>query len=160
MMQRDRGARRVAALVALRRIGANDGLRLVLDGQDAVAHRQQVLNGDVHDGARTLARDDLEMIGLAANDAAERDRPGVSAAFGQHADGGGNFERAGHVDDIPFRADGFQGARRARQQHVANAIVIARLDDEEFRAIDGRQGFEVSARFGHRTSRIGDGPVQ
>ena len=35
--QRQRRPRRAAALVALRRVGAGDRLRLVLDGQDAVA---------------------------------------------------------------------------------------------------------------------------
>ena len=69
-----------------RAVGALHRLRLGLDRQYAIAERNLPSDGQVHQGAGALAGDDLEMIGLAANDAAERndasrkERPTSSAA--------------------------------------------------------------------------------
>ena len=71
--QRQRRARGVAAFVLLFHARAGQGLRLVLDGDDAVADRQSARQRKLHQAARRLMRDDLEMDGLAADDAAERD---------------------------------------------------------------------------------------
>src|SRR4051795_11551745 len=63
--ERQRGLGSAATLVALLRVGADDGLLLVLDGEDPVAdgialHRQ------LHEPARAFLRDDLEVESLAA----------------------------------------------------------------------------------------------
>ena len=55
-------------------------LRLVFDGQNAIAERQLAGDREIDQRPRALARDDLEMIGLAANDAAERHRAVVRLA--------------------------------------------------------------------------------
>ncbi len=101
---RERSAGRVAAFVALPRIGAHHRLRLVLDGQDAIAERQAQSQRYIHQSARAFVGDELEMIGLAANDAAERDnavikRP-LARGFQLYLDRGRDFERAGNGDDI------------------------------------------------------------
>ena len=70
--QRQTGARGVAALVALVAIGAGHRLLFVLHRQNAVADAQAVFEARSVSAARGLARDDLEMIGLAADDAAQR----------------------------------------------------------------------------------------
>ena len=48
-------------------------LRLGVDGEDAVADGELALHSQIHQAARRFIRDDLEMIGLALDDAAERD---------------------------------------------------------------------------------------
>src|SRR5690606_10279799 len=62
--QGDRGLGRLAALVLLFRVRADECLRFVFHGKDAIAdgnpvHRQR------HDTSRRFARDDLEVISLA-----------------------------------------------------------------------------------------------
>src|SRR5690606_33015586 len=47
-------------------------LRLVVRREDAVADGQAVLQGDVHDAPRRLVAHHLEVIGLAADHAADR----------------------------------------------------------------------------------------
>ena len=62
-------ARRCAAAsppLSLRRVGADERLGLVLDGEDAVADGEAV-EGQRHQAAGAFAGDDLEMIGLAAD---------------------------------------------------------------------------------------------
>ena len=105
----DRRPRRFAALVAALGIGALLGLRDRLGGEDAVAEREPALDRHIHQRPRQFARDDLEMKGLAADDAAERDRAVVRPARrfrrvegDRHA--GGNLQRAGHADEIVGRA--------------------------------------------------------
>ena len=55
-------------------------LRFVLDGEDAVAERDARAATSSIKPARGFVRHDLEMIGLAANDAAERDDAVISRA--------------------------------------------------------------------------------
>src|SRR5690606_19087906 len=103
--QVETGAGRPSALVALRGAGARPGLGFILDGQYAVADGQTPQT-EVGQGAGRLIRDNLKMIGLAANDAAEGDIAVVADAGGRAADllgqgdGGRNLERAGHRGDI------------------------------------------------------------
>ena len=69
----ERGLGRAAALVALGRVGADDRLRFILDGEDAVADRE-ALRASGPSAPRALSFDDhFEMIGLAADHHAERD---------------------------------------------------------------------------------------
>src|SRR5665647_2610450 len=63
----------VGALMAMRAADAIFRLRLGVDGEDAVADGKLALHGQVHQAARRFIRNDLEMIGLALDDAAERD---------------------------------------------------------------------------------------
>src|SRR6185312_1953880 len=53
---RQRRARRAAALVALAGPRPGPGLRLVLDGQDAVADAEALAGGQFHESARGLIR--------------------------------------------------------------------------------------------------------
>jgi hypothetical protein len=70
------------------------GLLLVLHRQDAVADGNPV-HGQRHDAARAFARDDLEMIGLAADDDADGDIAIVFSS-GRPARSRRDFQRAGH----------------------------------------------------------------
>ena len=102
--------------------------------------------------------DDLEMIGLAAHDAAERHRAVVRPAGGRRRverdrQAGGNLERAGHADEVVGRAGGFERAGRAFEQMRADRVVEARLDDQEASALDARRGrVGGAARLGHAES--------
>src|SRR6185503_22173 len=72
LVEREGRLRRVAALVAATRVGANPRLLLILDRQNAIADRI-ALERQVHDAARALAGDNLEMKGFPANHDPERD---------------------------------------------------------------------------------------
>ena len=79
----------------------------------------------IHQGAGAFAGDDLEMIGLAANDAAQRDhalvgRAGLFGGVEQDRGGGGDFQRAGRARNTVQRACAFQRLGRALQQHFAD----------------------------------------
>src|ERR1700692_1928603 len=71
--QRQGRARGVATLVLLFHAGARPGLRFGIDRDDAVADRHFARDGELHQAARRLMRDDLEVNGVAADNAAERD---------------------------------------------------------------------------------------
>src|SRR6185437_5902273 len=88
--------RRLAALVALVDPGARQRLLLVLDGKNAEADRQMVLESEALQPMRAFRADMLVMRGLAADDAAQRRIAviGVLRRRGE-ADRGRDFERAG-----------------------------------------------------------------
>ena len=86
--------------------GPRPGLRLGVDGEDAVAAGQPVRDREVHQRARRLHRHDVEMKGLALDHAAERDHAVIGLLLllgGVDRDGDGrrDFERARHRDDVP-----------------------------------------------------------
>ena len=77
------------------------------------------------------------MVGLAADDAAQRDvavvagrRREASGLLGQ-GDGAGDLQRAGLGDDVVLRAERAQRLGRAVQQGVGQVVIEARLDDED-----------------------------
>ena len=75
------------------------GLGVVFDGENAVAERKPPGDGQIHQRARALARDDVVVPGLAADDAAERHRRviGPPRPLGRiecDGDRGRDFERA------------------------------------------------------------------
>jgi hypothetical protein len=79
------------------------------------------------------------MQGLAANDAAERDRTLVRLAGalpGVECDGdrGRHLERAWHAHAVEDRAGFAQRARGTREQGVGDILVEARFHDEDARA--------------------------
>ena len=85
---------------------ARPGLRLVVDGEDAVAARQPVRDREVDQRARRLHRHDVEMERLALDHAAERHHAvvGLLLLFGRvdrDRDGRHDLERARHRDDVP-----------------------------------------------------------
>ena len=53
-------------------------------------------------------------------------------------DRGRNLERTRNRDEIMARAGILQHALGAAQQQVGNVVVVARLDDENARALDSR----------------------
>ena len=87
--------------------------------------------------------DDIEMVGLAADDRAERDEAVIvgAAIFGaveREGDHGRDFQRAGHGHDIVGRAGLVERRLRAVEQRVGQVVVKARLDDQEMRLASGR----------------------
>src|SRR3954464_9848241 len=70
--QRQRGARGIAALVALLHTGTCPGLCIIIDGDDPVADRDAARARDIHQATRGFERHDLEMDGVASNNAAKR----------------------------------------------------------------------------------------
>ena len=100
------------------------------------------------------------MEGLAADDAAERDRavvrpPGRFRRVERDRHAGWNFQRAGDADEIVGRARRLDRAGRAGEQIGADRVVIARLDDEEAAAFDARRRCGGPARLGHRSDLLG-----
>ena len=136
----ERRLRRAAALVQFGDAGAGPGLRLGLDGEDAVAERQAARDREVHQRARALAGDDLVVARLAADDAAERHR-GVVGRSGRFrriegdGDGGGISSAPGTVSTIgvapapprspPWRRAGAR--RRCRRSSAPRRRARARL---------------------------------
>jgi hypothetical protein len=91
----------------------------------------------VHEAGGRLIRDDLEVIGLAADDAAERDiaviagRGRIAAGLFGQGDGGRNLQSARNGDDVelnPLRAQSVLGPF---QKGVGQIVVIACLYDED-----------------------------
>ncbi len=104
-MNRKRGPRGIAPLVALPGIGTRQSLRRVLDGQDTIAEGKLAAKRKLHERTRAYVGDDLKMIRLAANDATKCDRPveGALRGFGMiecNRHGKRDFEGTGHFDAI------------------------------------------------------------
>ena len=118
---------------------ARPGLRLGVDGEDAVAERQPALDREVDQRARRLHRHDVEMEGLALDHAAERDRAviGLLLLLGRvdrDGDGRHDLERARHGDDVPGGLGLVERLGGAGQQRVGDVVVEPRLDHEDARA--------------------------
>src|SRR5580692_4044060 len=99
-------------------------------------------------------RHDLEMDGIAADDAAERDRAVIrQAAPVRGVDGERNraryFQRARHADAVELGAGFLQRLRGAGQERVRDLVVIARLDDEDARTFARALTTLASPRPGH-----------
>ena len=78
----------------------------------------------------------------------------VGAALGRgrverDGDGGGDFQRAGRGDHVEGGAGGLEGGAGAGEQHLADRVVIAGLDDEEARAGQARRRGGFALMFGH-----------
>ena len=120
-----------------RAAGAHPGLLLVFGGQDAVADGQTASSTDRSIRARAqFIGDDVEMIGLAADDGAQRDKAViVGAAFLGAVEREGNhrrdFQRARHGDDVIGRARLVERGLGAVEQRVGEIVVEARLDDKK-----------------------------
>ena len=119
----------------LARARPRPGLLFVVDGQDAVAERKFFRNRQIHQPARRLHRDDIEMDGLAPDDAAERDRGIIGfstllAGLDRNRDRRRNFQRAGHRDHVVIDASRLQLGDRAFQQRVLDVVIEARLHDQ------------------------------
>jgi hypothetical protein len=120
-MERKSRSRGITTLVALPGVRARKGLRLVLDGQNAIAEREFSRKGNLHQGVRALIGDDLEMIGLAANDATERHRAVEWVLRGRRMierdrQGERDFERAGHTGEFEGGSRLGKGGFRALQE--------------------------------------------
>src|SRR5580692_5896796 len=104
-------------------------------------------------------RHDLEMDGIAADDATERDRAVIRQAApvrGVDGDrnGAGNFQRARHADAVELGAGFLQRFRRAGQERVRDLVVIARLDDEDARTLARALTTLASPRPGHSPAPV------
>ena len=147
---RQRCLGRFAALVLFAATGAGPGLGLVLDGEDAVADGEAI-EGQRHDGAGAFAGDHLEMVGFAADDAAERDIAVIGAGGIGKGDGGGDFERAGDGEYVVSSAGGGDGGGGALQLGVGDGVVEAGFDDEEWDFMslvsspEGESAFQAAA---------------
>ena len=129
------------------RVGANDRLGLVLDGEDAVADGE-ALKRQVHQRARAFVRHDLEMIGLAADHDAERDESAEAAASRGQGDRAGELQRAGHGQRLVLVPRGFHRGASAGEQQVVEVRIEARFDEK-----DGRHDVSLPPLIG-RSSTI------
>src|SRR2546425_969213 len=81
------------------------GLRVGVDGDDAVAERKPFCHSEVYQRTGGLDRYNFEMDGIAPDHAAQRDHGivGLTAVLGgleRDRDRGRNFQRAGHRNDV------------------------------------------------------------
>src|SRR4051794_15146056 len=138
---RERRARGVAAFVELAFARASPRLLFGIDGDDAIAQGNGAIDGNLHQRAGGFHRHDLEMNGVAANHATQRnDRIEVLAAIlggiQRHRDRRWNLQRAGHRDDF-MGSLGFPDLGQcALQQRVLDIVIKPRLDDQNPRAGD------------------------
>ena len=138
---RKRSAGGIAAFVAFDGVGAMKSLGLGVDGQYAIAESEPSRKCKLHQGAGAFVRNDLEMMSLAADDAAKRNGAvkGVLRGRGMikgDRHGKRDFERTGHDDN-------FERGMRLRKssfcplkQHRGNIFIKARLDNEEAGALE------------------------
>src|SRR5262245_44083388 len=99
-------------------------------------------------------RHDVEMDGIAADDAAERHHTLVGSAamfrrLDRHGDRRWNLERAGHRDAIDRNLCRIERAHRAGEQLIGDVVVKARLDDENSHALERALVADLPARLGH-----------
>ena len=105
--------------------------------------------GNLHQRARGFHRHDLEMNGVAADHAAQRNRRIVSLAvvlggIERHHDRRRNFQRAGHGDDFMGHALALLDlGHRAFQQRILDIVIEARLDDQRCARRRCRSGLSV-----------------
>ncbi len=92
---------RVAAFVTAIWRRAHPRLLLVFHRQNPVADAQPVAHHQIHQPTRRFIRHDLEMIGLAADHAAQRDKSVIMS--GREPDRAGNFQRARHLDAFRWK---------------------------------------------------------
>ena len=79
-----------------------------------------------------MHRHDLELEGLASDDAAEADDSVVSALLRQREGGDGKLERSGHPEDVGILdAVTLQRLPGAPEKSVGDVVVGARDDDRE-----------------------------
>ncbi len=95
-----------------------------------------LVDSQIHQAPRRFPGDDVEVGGLAANDAAERYVTIVGAAGGMtrragHRDGTGNFKRTRHRNLIELYALSLQHGGCSGQQCIGQAVVKASLDNQD-----------------------------
>ena len=99
----------------------------VRDG-DAVVER------DARHRGAALVRDELEVVGLAAHDAAERDQRVPVVGLGERLQRQADLERAGHADVADVRAhhaEGVQLGETRLGERIGEGRVEARLHDAD-----------------------------
>ena len=93
-----------------------------------------------HDGARAFAGDDLEMIGLAANDYAQRHEPVIGPALLRSSDRCRNLQRARHRQDAHVMARLSEFGARPFEKLVVERVVIARFHRQYMRHTQSLSG--------------------
>src|SRR5579864_2282306 len=133
---------RLPALVLLVGPRSRQCLRLVLDGENAKADGELMLDGELLQAARALAADIIIMRRLAADHAAERDIP-VKARLARAArlrlhretDRRGDLERARHREALVAGARRVERRDGAARELVGDMRVVARLDQHDMRRV-------------------------
>ena len=130
----------IAALVAAIRVGAGARLLDILDRDDAVADGELLLDREVHQPARALPADIVVVRGLAPDHAAQRHVTVVGLALlGRcQRDRARDLEGARHDDPLRLRAVLRNLLFGALDERIGDVGVVARLHDEDARALDAR----------------------
>src|SRR5260370_1734699 len=136
--------RRFAALILAIDAGAQQRLRLVLDGEDTIADGGAVLQRDLLKAACALGAYIVVMRGLAANDATERDiaveaaADVVAAPLDGDADRRRDLESPGHREALIAGAPGVECLDRAAGELLGYIRVVRRLAHHDMRGIGHR----------------------
>ena len=121
-------------MVASVRGGSGQRLRLVLHRQNAVADRQSVADRQLLQAARTLGADMVVMCRLAADHAAERDKPLKPVVRPRRKpDRRRDLKRTGNSDRLMGRTGGGECALGAAAKLGSDVAVVEGLDDEDMR---------------------------
>ena len=93
-----------------------------------------MVDGDPRHRRRALVGDELEVIGLAADDAADRDQRVVLVGIGKRVEGDADLERARHlqVSDVGDQdAEAEQLVNASAREQIGELGVEAGLDDAD-----------------------------
>ena len=102
---------------------SRDRLFEVFGREDRVCDRDAVVERQTAHARAGFVRDQLEVIGLAADDAAQRNQRVIAVALGQRLQRDGHFERAGHAHVVDV------GLGDAQRGEFAEAGVGERIGD-------------------------------
>ena len=108
----ERGIHRLGADVAIG-TRARPGLLEVLAGKDAERDRDRQRLGQTRQGTRDRVGENVEMGGLAADQATKRDDGVEAARFRDGRDGRRQLERPGHLELLDRRPGGESPSQRA-----------------------------------------------
>ena len=114
------------------------GLIVVLDGEDAVAERQRLVDRKIHDRPGGFTCDDVVVGRLPADDAAQHHEAVIvlEAAFARlerHGERRGHLQHAGHRNPFIARPGARQRLDRPLHQLVGEIFIEACVDDQKMR---------------------------
>src|SRR5262245_9286078 len=120
---------------------ARDRLLLVVGGEDAVGDGLAELELHVHQAARRLVGDDLEVVGVAADDRADRGERVEAPRFREPLQSARDLERARDRLKLGLLAQARHLGTRGIEESLADLLVEAGMNDA-----DARSGHRLALR--------------
>ncbi len=118
------------AFIASLRVGSLLCLHSVLRRQHAEAYWAARRELNVHDAARTLPRNEIEMGRLSANHNAQRHERAVAIGIDNVPTGEGQFEASGHIVHVDFGHTTLRKRPPSAFDEVLCDVVVKARDDQ------------------------------